>query len=157
VAVVVALLADGRADPAVHGSVVLCRAADSGCTALVKALLADGRADPAASGSRALIGAAVYRRMEVVGALLDDGRADPAAGGGIAVRQAVATSHVAAVTALLADGRANSDEMNRRAVLLAGVLNSAEAEQARGLQPLWQCLQQWVWWRRRRLWLRACR
>jgi hypothetical protein len=123
----------------------------------VKALLADGRAHPAAFGSRALIRAARYRRMKVVEALFADGRADPAAGRAIAVRQAVATSHVAAVTALLADGRVDSEEMKRRAVLLAGVLDSADDEQALGLQPVRQCLQRWVRWRQRRPWLRACR
>jgi hypothetical protein len=72
-----ALLADGRADPAVADSEGLVTAARRGHAGIVRALLADGRANPAARNSRALRIASVKEHAHVVRALLADGRSDP--------------------------------------------------------------------------------
>jgi hypothetical protein len=76
-----ALLAHGRADPAVADSEALVGAARRGHAGIVRALLADGRADPAARNSGALRVAVACSDLwnEVVRDLLEDGRADPAA------------------------------------------------------------------------------
>jgi hypothetical protein len=69
-----ALLADGRADPAADESATLRYAAYSGHVGVIVALLLDGRADPSARLSEALSMAAGRGHLDIVQAFVADGR-----------------------------------------------------------------------------------
>lgn len=109
VAVVKALLADGRVDPRENECEALWYPCFHGHVAVVEALLSDGRADPAASDSRGFWWASMRGHLAVVQALLADGRANPRANHNAAIRLASAHGHVRVVRLLLANHCADRD------------------------------------------------
>jgi hypothetical protein len=143
--VVVALLADGRADPAANASAPLYSAAVHGFNDLLLALLADGRANPAACRSDALSQASSRGNTHAVRALLADRRADPAAVNSAALRNAAFWGHLDVVAALIEDGRVNF-----------AVATVVQTGASRGYnQPVTQQLVRHARWLRRRTWVRA--
>jgi hypothetical protein len=139
---VVALLADGRADPAAFDSYALQMAACHRHMDVVAALLADGRADPAAKHSAVLRFACSEGHADVVRVLLADGRADPAARGCRALRLAAMRGCMVVVNTLLADGRVD------RVAAVLGYCKYANKDFGR-------CFRHHARWLRRRSWLRA--
>jgi hypothetical protein len=73
VAVVVVLLADGRADPAARPNDALAQATTHGCVDVIRALLSDARVAPGASH---VLYAIVNGHAEALAALLADPRVD---------------------------------------------------------------------------------
>jgi ankyrin repeat protein len=103
--IVIALLRDGRVDPARNDSGSLRQAVDLGDQALVKVLLADGRADP--NQCHALVLAASRGFDGIVELLLQDGREDPMGWESTPMYHACTRGYLSIVKLLLADPRVN--------------------------------------------------